>query len=72
MDKEYEFRCTAGALVRKHLQTILENEQFSGRNIRWMEEKGWLESVFRVRGIFADTKAVESRVDTYSKLIDAA
>ena len=71
MASEYEFRYTAGVLVRKHIRTILESERFIGRNIRWMEEKGWLYSVFRIRGEYADAKAVESRLEAYAKALDA-
>ena len=68
MDNEYEFRIIAGILVRKYLRQILEIERFSGREIRWMEDKGWIESVFRVRGKASDAKAIESRVDAYIKI----
>ena len=72
MASEYEFRFAAGVLIRKNIRTILESEKFIGRNIRWMEEKGWLDSVFRIRGEYADAKAVESRLDAYAKALDAA
>ena len=67
---EYEFRFTAGILVRKHLRQMLESERFSGRNIRWIENKGWLESMFRVRGNAEDVRAVESRFYEYSKMLE--
>jgi len=64
---EYEFRVLAGALVRKNVRTLLDSEIFYGRDIRWMEDKGWLESVFRVRGEYNDSKAVENRLEEYIK-----
>ena len=67
---EYEFRFTAGILVIKHLRQMLESERFSGRNIRWIENKGWLESMFRVRGNAEDVRAVESRFYEYSKMLE--
>ena len=69
MSGEYEFRFFVGVLVRKHLRQMLESERFSGRDIRWLEDKGWIESVFRVRGNASDVKAVESRVDAYIKAL---
>lgn len=69
MGNEYEFRFTAGVLVRKHIRTILEGARFVGHNIRWMEEKGWLDSEFRVRGEYDVAKALESRIDAYSRTL---
>ena len=68
---ECEFSFRAGVLLRKNIRTILKSEWFFGRNIRWMEEKGWLESLFRIRGEYFDVKAVETRLDTYAKALDA-
>lgn len=65
MNKD-EFTFTAGIFIRKKLRQMLESERFEGRDIRWMEDKGWIESVFRVRG---DIKAVESRVNRYIKIL---
>lgn len=72
MNNEYEFSFIVGVLIRKHLRQMLESERFSGRDIRWIENKGWIGSTFRVRGNAADAKAIESRIDAYMKILDAA
>lgn len=66
---EYEFSFTAGMLVRKNLRYMLESEKFSGRDIRWLEDKGFIESTFRVRG--KDAKLTEQRIDHYIKILDS-
>ena len=47
---DYEFQFTAGVLVRKKVRTLLESEVFSSGGIRWLEDKRWTFSTFRVRG----------------------
>ena len=66
---EHEFTFTAGAMVRKHFRMMLESERFSGRDIRWLENKGWFESQFLVRGKAEDAKATESRIVAYAELM---
>jgi hypothetical protein len=72
MKREYQFQFTASVMVRKNIRQMLESEHFGGRDIRWMENKGWLESAFHVRGEFSDAKAVESRVLAYIERLNAA
>ena len=67
-----EFRFIAGICIRKRIRHMLESEEFAGRKIRWMEQKGWIESTFRVRGEDTDVRAVQSRVEEYIKILNAA
>jgi hypothetical protein len=60
---DYEFQFTAGVLVRKNVRILLESEVFSSGGIRWLEDKRWTFSTFRVRGVRA--KQFEERLRHY-------
>ena len=63
---EYEFQFTAGMGIRKYVRDMLEGEVFSGAEIRWMEQKRLMSSLFRVRG--RDAKLTENRVVSYIRM----
>jgi hypothetical protein len=41
---------TAGALMRGSVRNIVKNMQFHGYDIELLENKGWIESDFKVKG----------------------
>ena len=58
-------RVEAGLLIRGRVRALLEREKFSGRAIEWIESKGFLESLFTIKGDETDVELV------YQALIDA-
>lgn len=58
-------RVVAGILIRGRVRALLEREKFAGRDIEWLESKGFLESIFTIKGDDRDVRTV------YQTLIDA-
>jgi len=57
-------RVEAGILIRGRVRALLEREKFSGRSIDWLEQKGFLSSLFTIKGDEEDVELV------YRVLID--
>lgn len=49
---------TAGLLIRGQVRDYLASEKFRGRRIDWHESKGWLDSIFTIRGEESDVRTV--------------
>ena len=71
MSNESEFRIDVGVLYRRYFREILQEEVFSGRPIRWVEHKRWLDSTFRVRGPNQDVGAIATRLQEYARALGA-
>ena len=63
--EEFSARVQAGILIRGRVRAFLEAEKFSGRDIQWIESRGFLESLFTIQGGKEDVTYV------YRALIDA-
>lgn len=48
--KAMRVKFTVGLLLRREFRRYLEYVRFSGAHIEWIEQKGWLDSEFLVRG----------------------
>ena len=57
--KEREFSFTADIFIRRHFRGLLKLNVYAGMQIRWVEDTGWLESNFSVRGNCDDVKIIE-------------
>jgi hypothetical protein len=68
--REQEFSFEAGALVRRFVREMLDDEVFVGRKIRWKENRRWLDSRFFVRGDENDIAATASRIRAYIGAVD--
>ena len=53
---------TVGRLLCKTVRQNLDKAKFMGRNLDYIESKGWLESEFTVRGDEAAIRAVRDYV----------
>ncbi len=49
---------TAGKLMCRHIRNFLERCKFEGRNIQYLETKGFIENEFIVKGNSDDLKYI--------------
>jgi hypothetical protein len=48
----------AGALIRKHVRQTLDQFIFTGLEIEYLENKGWIDSTFILKGSDGDLRKV--------------
>lgn len=58
---------TAGALVRGQLRRGLQDMKWMGHGVEWEEDKGWLDSVFYIRGPRDIIKQLGDILDQYNR-----
>ena len=59
---------TAGVLVRSRIRDFLKEEKFRGSKIEWIENKGFLESTFLIRGEPQQVNPVCEAIDRWAAL----
>lgn len=59
------FQMEVGRLLCRNVREMLESEKFCGRNINFIEGKGWISRTFTVRGAPSDIDAVRQRLSYY-------
>lgn len=65
------FQFVAGLFVRRGVRDMLTNEVFYGKDIKWIEYKNLLDSVFHIRGAAGDVAAVHERLKAYEQALNA-
>jgi hypothetical protein len=65
------FYIMVGRLLCKNMRDILESEQFAGREIRWLESKGFFERLFTITGEADDVWKVAERITEWARNVNA-
>ena len=64
------FSVEVGRLLCGNMRELLISEKFSGRNIEWIEGRGWVSRLFTIKGNCEDVEKIRERIEYWMKCME--